>query len=139
MMTVTQLSRHGGIPPHVVRYYTRIGLLDPARDPANGYKLYRHTDMDRLRFIRKSQRLGYRLDEIRHFLQLHAVGQVPCREVREILRRRIEENASRIRELVQLQRRMEQALSLWEDLPAEVLGADSVCHLIESASLIAEA
>lgn len=139
MMTVTQLSRHGGFPPHVVRYYTRIGLLDPARDPNNGYKLYRHTDIDRLQFIRKAQRLGYTLDEIRHFLKINAVGQVPCREVREILRRRIEENDSRIRELVQLQRRMEQALSLWEDMPAEVLGSDSICHFIESASLIAEA
>lgn len=139
MMTVTQLSRHGGIPPHVVRYYTRIGLLDPARDPNNGYKLYRDTDIDRLQFIRKAQRLGYTLDEIRHFLQLNAVGEAPCKEVREILRRRIEENDDRIQELVQLQRRMEQAMSLWEGMPAEVLGADSVCHLIETASLIAEA
>ena len=139
MMTVTQLSRHGGIAPHVVRYYTRIGLLDPARDPNNGYKLYRHADIGRLRFIRQAQRLGYTLDEIRHFLQLNAVGQVPCKEVREILRRRIDENHSRIRELVQLQRRMEQALNLWKDMPAEILGSNNVCHLIESASLILEA
>lgn len=139
MMTVTQLSRHGSIPPHVVRYYTHIGLLDPARDPNNGYKLYRHTDIDRLQLIRKAQRLGYTLGEIRHFLQLNAVGQVPCKEVREILRRRIDENDGRIRELVQLQRRMEQALSLWEDMPAEALGSESVRHLIETASLIAEA
>lgn len=139
MMTVTQLSRHGGIAPHVVRYYTRIGLLDPTRDPNNGYKLYRDADIDRLQFIRKAQRLGYTLDEIHHFLQINAVGQVPCKEVREILRRRIDENHSRIRELVQLQRRMELALSLWEDMPAEAPGFDSVCHLIESASLMAEA
>ncbi len=139
MMTVTQLSRHGGILPHVVRYYTRIGLLDPARDPNNGYRLYRHADIDRLRFIRQAQRLGYTLDEIRRFLQLNADGMVPCLEVREILRRRIDENHSRIRELVQLQGRMEQALSLWEDMPAQVPGVDSVCHLIERASQIAEA
>ena len=139
MMTVTQLSRHGDIPPHVVRYYTRIGLLDPARDPNNGYKLYRPADIDRLQFIRKSQQLGYTLDEIRHFLQLKATGQAPCNEVREILRRRIDENHSHIRELVQLQRRMEQALSLWEDMPAQAPGSNSVCHLIECASQIAQA
>ena len=139
MMTVTQLSRHGGIPPHVVRYYTRIGLLEPARDPNNGYKLYRHVDVDRLRFIRQAQRLGYTLDEIRRFLQLSSAGQVPCQEVREILRRRIDENNRRIREQVRLQRRMEQALRLWEEMPAGVPGSDSVCHLIESASLLAEA
>jgi MerR family transcriptional regulator, Zn(II)-responsive regulator of zntA len=139
MMTVTQLSRHGGIPPHVVRYYTRIGLLDPARDPNNGYKLYRHADIERLRFIRLAQRLGYTLDEIHHFLQLHVDGKVPCQEVREILRRRIDENHRRIRELVQLQWRMEQALSLWEDMPAQAPGCESVSYLIECASQIAEA
>ena len=139
MMTVTQFSRRGGILPHVVRYYTRIGLFDPARDPDNGYKLYRHTDMERLVFIRQAQRLGYTLDEIGHFLRLKGTGQAPCREVREILRRRIDENEGRIREMVEMQRRMQQALRLWEDMPTQRAGANSVCHLIERASQITEA
>lgn len=29
-MTVVELARKSGVAPHVVRYYTRIGLLRPA-------------------------------------------------------------------------------------------------------------
>ena len=39
MMTVSELSRQGRVARHVVRYYSRIGLLSPARHPDNGYKL----------------------------------------------------------------------------------------------------
>jgi MerR family transcriptional regulator, Zn(II)-responsive regulator of zntA len=38
MMTVSQLSKRSGIAPHVVCYYSRSGLLTPARRPDNGYR-----------------------------------------------------------------------------------------------------
>ncbi|WP_367280339.1 MerR family DNA-binding transcriptional regulator [Sulfuricaulis sp.] len=34
-MTVNQLSKRSGIAPHVVRYYSRIGLLTTTRHPEN--------------------------------------------------------------------------------------------------------
>lgn len=38
MMTVSQLAKRSGIAPHVVCYYSRSGLLTPARRPDNGYR-----------------------------------------------------------------------------------------------------
>ncbi len=134
MMTVSQLSRHGGIAPHVVRYYARIGLLEPRRDPGNGYKLFSHGDVRRLRFIRKAQSLGYTLEEIRHFLALSNEGRAPCAAVRDILERRLAESRERLRELIALQRRMRHALRLWEQLPEELTEGDDVCGLIEHAA-----
>lgn len=40
MSTVTELAKRAGTPAHAVRYYTRMGLLTPERDPDNGYRLY---------------------------------------------------------------------------------------------------
>ncbi len=133
MMTVSELSKRGGIAPHVVRYYARIGLLDPARDPGNGYKLFSRDDVGRLAFIRKAQSLGYTLDEIRHFLDVSKKGGSPCREVRKILHQRIAENRQKIVDLISLQRRMEQALTIWEQMPDKLPERGEVCHLIESA------
>lgn len=134
MMTVTEFSRRSDVAPHVVRYYTRIGLLQPARHPENGYKLFTRADAGRMQFIRKAQSLGYSLDEIRRFLAVSGKGQSVCREVRAILRQNVKENRAKLQELQALQRRMERALSLWEQLPDGEPDETHVCHLIEDAT-----
>jgi DNA-binding transcriptional MerR regulator len=134
MMTVSQLSKRSGVAPHVVRYYARIGLLTPARHPDNGYQLFTRDDTARLRFVRLAQNLGYTLEEIRHILGLSQAGESPCQEVREILRQRVEENRQRLVDFIALQRRMEQALTRWEEMPDVPPSDGSVCHLIESVA-----
>lgn len=134
MMTVNQISKHSGIAPHVVRYYSRIGLLTPARHPDNGYQLFSRDDTERLRFIRMAQNLGFTLEEIRHILGLSGAGESPCHEVREILRQRVEENRQRLVDFISLQRRMEQALACWEEMPDASPHNGTVCHLIESVA-----
>ncbi len=37
-LTVTELANRSGATPHTVRYYTRMGLLRPERNPDNGYR-----------------------------------------------------------------------------------------------------
>jgi len=134
MMTVNEFSRSSDVPPHVVRYYARIGLLQPARHPDNGYKLFTRADADRMQFIRKAQNLGYSLDEIRRFLAVSSKGKSVCGEVRAILRQHVRENRQKLEELQTLQRRMERALSLWEQLPDGEPDEDHVCPLIEDAA-----
>ncbi len=134
MMTVSQLSEHGGIPPHVVRYYVRIGLLEPHRDPGNGYKLFSHADARRLNFIRKAQSLGYSLDEIRRFLALSSKGHVSCTEVRAVLERHLAESRAQLRDLIALQRRMRHALRMWRGFPDALADGSDVCSLIEHAA-----
>lgn len=135
MMTVSELSRQGRVAPHVVRYYSRIGLLIPARHPDNGYKLFSRSDISRLRFIRQAQSLGYTLEDIAQILDTSAQGKSPCPRVRDILQRRVEENRQKLEELVQLQNRMEDALRQWHKMPNRVPDRESVCHLIESTGI----
>jgi MerR family Zn(II)-responsive transcriptional regulator of zntA len=135
MMTVSELSRHGSVAPHVIRYYSRIGLLSPVRHPDNGYKLFTRSDITRLRFIRQAQSLGFTLEEIAQILQESTLGKSPCHKVRDILRQHIEANRRRLDELIRLQRRMERALEQWRDMPDGVPDGDTVCHLIETSGV----
>jgi len=134
MMTVNDLSQRTGVTSHAVRYYSRIGLLKPGRNPDNGYRLFDRSDLARLRFIRQAQSLGFTLDEISEILAESEHGRSPCPKVRDILRRRIEENHRKLAELMDLQSRMEEALDHWEAMPDGVPDGHSVCHLIESES-----
>jgi DNA-binding transcriptional MerR regulator len=36
MLTISQLARHSGVTPHVVRFYARIGLIRPSSRRDNG-------------------------------------------------------------------------------------------------------
>ncbi len=132
MLTVTELANRSGATPHAVRYYTRMGLLRPERNPDNGYRLYEYREVGWLRFIRQAKRLGYTLNEIREIMQDSDHSQSPCPRVREILLKHIDENRRQLEELMALQTRMEQALEQWADMPDGVPDGHSVCHLIES-------
>jgi MerR family transcriptional regulator, Zn(II)-responsive regulator of zntA len=132
MMTASVLAKRANVPLFTVRYYTRIGLLKPSRDLRNGYKVYRPADKDRLEFITSAKGLGFTLAEIEQILADAAHGDSPCPMVREIVERRVEENKARIKELKELQRRLESALKAWSSMADSEPDGHSVCRLIES-------
>jgi MerR family transcriptional regulator, Zn(II)-responsive regulator of zntA len=134
MMTASVLAKRTNVPLFTVRYYTRIGLLKPSRDLRNGYKVYKPGDKDRLAFITTAKSLGFTLGEIEQILDHSADGDSPCPMVREIVERRIEENKQKIRELKQLQKRLESAVESWSTMADSEPDGHSVCRLIESFS-----
>jgi len=131
-MTVSELAKQSGATPDAVRYYTRMGLLKPERNPENGYRQYQPSEVSWLRFIRQAKALGYTLHEIQSIMQDRDEGHSPCPRVREILQRRIVENREHLKELLDLQDRMEKALLDWADMPDGNPDGQSVCYLIES-------
>jgi MerR family Zn(II)-responsive transcriptional regulator of zntA len=67
--TVSDLAKSAGVPAHVVRYYTRTGLLKPRGDRSNRYRLCTNADVTRLRFIRRAKSLGFTLGDIGQILR----------------------------------------------------------------------
>lgn len=134
LYTVTELANRCETTPHAVRYYTRMGLLRPKRNPDNGYRLYKIAEISWLRFVRQAKSLGYTLKEIKEIMHDVDDNASPCPRVREILARRIVENRQHLEELMTLQIRMERALEQWEKMPDGVPDGHSVCHLIESVA-----
>lgn len=132
MMTVNQIAKKAEVAPDTVRYYSRLGLLKPQRNPENGYKLFKTNDVSRLRFIRQAQALGFTLKEITEILGDAEEGSSPCPKVRDIIARHIEDNRRKIVELQALQNRMEAALDKWKSMPDGAPDGKHVCHLIES-------
>ncbi|MBX3296163.1 MAG: MerR family DNA-binding protein [Acidobacteria bacterium] len=132
MLTASVLAKRTGIPIFTVRYYTRIGLLKPSRDLRNGYKLYKQSDKERLKFINSAKNLGFTLSEIEQILSHAEDGDTPCPLVREIVERRIRENREAIREMKRLQKRLEQAAEMWSGMEDAEPDGHSVCQLIES-------
>ena len=132
MLTVNELAIQSKAPAHVVRYYTKIGLIKPTSHQENGYRLFAPRDAERLRFIRRAKLLGFTLKEIAEITQHAEHGESPCEDVRTIIQQHIVENRIKIEEMLKLQNRMEHALLQWAQMPDGIPDGNSVCHLIES-------
>ncbi|MDP9005617.1 MAG: heavy metal-responsive transcriptional regulator [Actinomycetota bacterium] len=90
-LTVSKLASQVGTSSDTLRYYERIGLLpEPARS-ASGYRLYGDDAVERVRFIKRAQRFGLRLEEIGELLSIRERGMCPCGRTRRMLEAKVAE------------------------------------------------
>jgi len=81
-MKIGELAETAGVNVQTIRYYERRGLLpEPARRPS-GYREYQPETLDRLRFIRRAQELGFTLTEIGDLLALRLDPRTPAAAVK---------------------------------------------------------
>jgi MerR family transcriptional regulator, Zn(II)-responsive regulator of zntA len=132
MMLVHELSKRSNTTTDAIRFYTRIGLLQPVRDPVNAYKHYNESDLKKLEFIIQAKQLGFKLNEISSVLKESQEGISPCASVKETIQKRIIENKKLLSEKMALQSRMEEALTHWKELPDDSACEDTICFLIDS-------
>ncbi|HYX43936.1 MAG TPA: heavy metal-responsive transcriptional regulator [Acidimicrobiales bacterium] len=90
-MTVSKLADQVGTSPDTLRYYERIGLLAEPDRSASGYRLYGDDAVERVRFIKRAQRFGLRLDEIGELLDIRQRGLCPCGRTRRLLEAKVAE------------------------------------------------
>ncbi len=104
--TIGQLARQTGVSVDTIRYYERRGLLRPHRRRPTlhgpGYRLYNEDAVRRLRFIKRAQRLGFSLREIRELLELRLDPQADRREVQRRIEHKVQTIDTKIRELRRL-------------------------------------
>ncbi|HVM01004.1 MAG TPA: heavy metal-responsive transcriptional regulator [Egibacteraceae bacterium] len=123
-LTVSKLAERVGSTPSALRYYERIGLLPAPRRSAGGYRLYDETAEERVRFIKRAQRFGLRLDEISDLLSIRERGQCPCGHTRDLLAGRLAEIDEEMAGLARLRQDIERMV---EDLPSSEDRADWAC------------
>lgn len=126
MESIGKVARTLGIRSSALRYYEVNGLVRSARLPS-GYRVYGEDAVSTLRFIRRAQRLGMSLAEIKELLSFSADGRQPCRRVRELARAHLREIDREMRELTTLRSQLRQLLRRKPSRPR----AGEVCSLIQ--------
>lgn len=81
-MTISRAADRVGVGVETIRFYERRGLIKQPRRPVGGYRIYDIDVVERIRFIRQAQELGFSLREIRELLSLRADPAADCRDVR---------------------------------------------------------
>ena len=128
-LRIGDVARQADVTADTLRYYERLGLIEPAGRTSGGYRSYESGVVDRLQFIGKAQALGLTLEEILEVLRVSAEGTPPCEHVRSTLAQRLRDVDARLAELRALRRALSGALDRSAQLPP---AASCVCGIIES-------
>ena len=104
-LTIGVLAKQAGVTVEAIRFYQRRGLLVEPQKPLKGIRRYTEGEVQRLRFIKQAQKLGFSLDEIAELLSLEDKQQ--CREAKAIALKKLVS----IRERIAALYTMETALS----------------------------
>ncbi|MGH7568167.1 MAG: MerR family DNA-binding protein, partial [Gemmatimonadales bacterium] len=89
------------------RYYERRGLFAAPRRTPSGYRQYAEEAVDRLRFIKHAQELGFALTEIQELLGLRVRHGAACDAVERKTRQKIQLVEQKIRDLQRMKRTLD--------------------------------
>ncbi len=96
--TISKAAEAAGVHVETVRDYERRGLI--ARPKAmGGYRTYPDEIVNRIRFIKRAQALGFSLNECKELLGLRAGRDGVTKAMRSRLERKTEEIDAKLKEL----------------------------------------
>jgi DNA-binding transcriptional MerR regulator len=108
--TIGQLAQALGIATSTVRYYERINLVRPEARSGSNYRLYGREALERLKFIRAAQAIGFTLDDIALLLSHRNDSESCCRKVQGLIEERLDDLKQRMEDLRRVHRELRIAL-----------------------------
>lgn len=104
-LTIGRLARAADVNVETVRYYQTRKLLPVPKRGTSAFRYYPSEMIERIRFIKRAQELGFSLEEIRELLRLHE--GIDRASIRKVARARLSQIESKLDDLI----RMRDALS----------------------------
>lgn len=126
-LTIGAFAKAGGVGVEAIRYYQRRGLLPEPSRPPGQVRRYGPADVQRVRFLKSAQRLGFNLDEISVLLRLD--DGTDCAQAQHLAVHKLDDVRARIAALG----RIETALAQLVD-SCQAHHGDIACPLIVALS-----
>ncbi|MET4618287.1 helix-turn-helix domain-containing protein [Stenotrophomonas sp. HMWF003] len=109
-LTIGQLARQTGTKAETIRYYEKIGLLQPPIRSEGNYRCYGAQDQRRLAFVRRARELGFPIEQIRELIAFGEQRDHQCSSVDAVVKAHIADIARRVRDLQALQGELERMI-----------------------------
>jgi len=125
-----ELAKAVGVNVETLRYYEKRGLIPEPPRRESGYRQYPPESVDRLRFIKGAQELGFTLEEIKDLLALRVDESASKGQVRQHARGKVAQIDAKIAALTQMRAALSQMI---DQCHGE--GPTSDCPIIEAIEL----
>ncbi len=126
-LTIGAVAKAAEVNVETIRYYQRLGLIEEPAKPLGGVRRYAGDAVDRVRFIKRAQQLGFSLAEIRRLLALEEARS--CGSARALAEEKLALVKARMADLERMRRALEDLIER-----CEVRRGRIVCPIIETLS-----
>lgn len=116
-MRIGELARRTDKTVRALHHYEALELLEPAQRTKGGFRMYDDSNLERIAYIDRLQRLGFSLSEIRELVRDWSEGETPAaamNQLKQAYRARLKEVRGRIAELHALERELADSLAFLE-------------------------
>ena len=103
-MNIGEAAKASGVSAKMIRYYESTGLIPAAGRTGSGYRVYSETEVQILRFIRRSRDLGFPVEKIEELL---ALRRDRSRQSGDVKRLALEQISGLERKITEMQAMME--------------------------------
>ena len=125
-LTIGRLARAAGVGVETVRYYQQRELL-AIPEASGAFRYYPAEFVERIRFIKRAQELGFSLDEIAGLLRLQDGANRAS--IRDIATARLQQINAKLQDLRRMQRALKKLV-----IECEHTKANLPCPIIETLS-----
>lgn len=84
-MLIAEVSEKFDINSTTLRYYEKIGLMDPVEKDASGHRNYQEKDLRRINFIKCMRTAGMSIENIKKYVDLFHEGEDTISARKELL------------------------------------------------------
>ena len=109
-MKIGEVAKHTGLSVKSIRYYHDIGLICGERNEA-GYRVYRHRDIESLKFVHQCRDLGFSLEDCKLLLGLRNNDSRNAEDVKQLTRNHLAYVEDQIGKLQNLRSQLQQMVS----------------------------
>ena len=107
-LTIGRLAKVADVNIETIRHYQRKGLIVEPEKPLGGFRHYPDTSVDRIRFVKRAQQLGFSLEEIK---QLLILGDQHCSDVQTLAKEKRDKIQQKIAGLLTIQAALDDLIS----------------------------
>ena len=100
--TISQVAKEANVNIATIRYYERNSLIAEPERNDSGYRQYTYEVIERIRFIKSSQELGFSLKEIKQILSLKTNNELHCGDTVNFTKTKIKEIEVKINKLTEM-------------------------------------